>query len=125
MSPIHPHVKPREDRETGDRPTVRVSYDDITREVVPLPDSSFRPSTTQEAEALNPVEHEPTELEAVIAAAVRAAFADDGHLDGSDLGVVMDGTVAVLQGSVVTDNDRKRAVEIAEAVPGVTEVRDE
>jgi hypothetical protein len=121
MSAIHPHVKPRDGKEP-ERETA--SYDDITREVVPLPDSSYRPTTAEVAKAHAPPP-EPTELEQVIAAAVRAAFADDGYLDGSDLGVVVEGTTAVLQGSVVTEKDRRRAVEIAEGVPGVTEVRDE
>src|SRR5262245_31925431 len=99
MSPIHPHVKRRSgsgDGTTGEPPTVPVSYDDITRRVTPNPDSSYRPSTAEEDEAMNPVMREPTELESVIAAAVRAALADDHHLDGSDLGVDVHGTTAVL-----------------------------
>ena len=101
------------------------SYDDITRRTVPLPDSSHRPSTEEVQDAHDLVHREPTELEAMIAAAVRDGFANDHHLDGSDLGVHVEGTVAVLSGSVVTEEDRKRAVEIAREAPGVSDVIDE
>ena len=129
MSVTHPNVKPRDgappaDR-THDRPTVPVSYDDITRRTVPLPDSSHRPTEGEVDEAENPVLREQTELEAVIAAAVRDHLADDQHLDGSDLGVTVTGTTATLTGSVVTEADRRRAIEITQEVPGVTAVVDE
>ena len=123
----HPHLRPRrpgpQDQTTPyATPT---SYDDIARRTVPLPDSSHRPTEDEVVEAHEAVNREPTELEALIAAAVRAAFADDHHLDGSDLGVDVDGTVAILTGSVVTEEDRRRAVEIARDVPGVSDVIDD
>jgi osmotically-inducible protein OsmY len=102
-----------------------VSYDDITRELVPLPDSSHRPTTAEEKLAYEPRVREQTQHEQDTAAAVRAAFAEDTYLDRSDLDVAVEGSTAVLVGSVVTEADRRRAIEIARGVPGITEVRDE
>lgn|SRR5689334_1754466 len=129
-TPIHPHLKRRGasdaslDRMT-DRPTVPVSYDDITRRVTPNPDSSFRPTEAEEVEAENAPFREPSELEALIAAGIRSAIADEPQLDGADIGVAVTGTTATLEGSVATSSDRRTAVEIAWSVPGVTAVVDE
>jgi hypothetical protein len=129
MSAIHPNVKPRDGGTPDDGTTpavgVPISYDEITRRTVPLPDSSHRPTDGEVYDAENPVLREPTELEAVIAAAIRAHLAEDQHLDGSDLGVTVTGTTASLTGSVVTEADRRRAIEITQEVPGVTAVVDE
>lgn len=108
-----------------DRPTVPVSYDDITRRVTPNPDSSFRPTEAEEVEAENAPFREPSELEALIAAGIRSAIADEPQLDGADIGVAVTGTTATLEGSVATSSDRRTAVEIAWSVPGVTAVVDE
>lgn len=101
------------------------SYDDITRRVTPNLDSSYRPSNAEVDAAENPVMREPSELEALIAAGIRSAFADEPQLDGSDIGVTVTGTTATLEGSVATSTDRRTAVEIAWGVPGVTAVVDE
>jgi osmotically-inducible protein OsmY len=106
-----------------ERPTVPVSYDDITRRVTPLPDSSYRPTEGEAYDAEHPAE--PSELEALIAAGIRSAIADEPQLDGADVGVKVSGTTATLEGSVATSSDRRTAVEIAWSVPGVTAVVDE
>jgi hypothetical protein len=129
-TPIHPHLKRRRDADASvdrmtDRPTVPVSYDDITRRVTPNPDSSFRPTEAEEHAADNAPFREPSELEALIAAGIRSALADEPQLDGADVGVVVTGTTATLEGSVATSSDRRTAVEIAWSVPGVTAVVDE
>jgi hypothetical protein len=110
-----------------DQSPVPVSYDDITRKVTPNLDSSHRPSQEEEREAVDnpPMLREPSELEALIAAAIRSALADEAQLDGSDIGVVVTGTTATLEGSVATSADRRTAVEIAWGVPGVTAVVDD
>jgi osmotically-inducible protein OsmY len=101
------------------------TYDDITRRVTPNLDSSYRPTAEEEAEAMRPSMREPSELEALIAAGVRSALADEPQLDGSDIGVVVNNRTATLEGSVATSADRRTAVEIAWSVPGVTAVVDE
>jgi hypothetical protein len=128
--PTHPHLKRRTETDASvdrmtERPTVPVSYDDITRRVTPLPDSSFRPTEGEEHEAEHPSMKEPSELEALIAAGIRSAIADEPQLDGADVGVTVSGTTATLEGSVATSSDRRTAVEIAWGVPGVTAVVDE
>jgi len=101
------------------------TYDDITRRVTPNLDSSYRPTAEEEEEAMHPSMREPSGLEALIAAGVRSALADEPLLDGSDIGVVVNGTTATLEGSVATSSDRRTAVEIAWSVPGVTAVVDD
>jgi hypothetical protein len=100
------------------------TYDDIVRRVTPLPDFTLRP-TRDEAEAAEDPDRDPTPEEAEIAAAIRGQFADDPALAVCDLGVTMRGHLALVTGTVVTDDDRRRAIAITRDTPGVEAVVDE
>lgn len=99
------------------------SYDDLVRQDVPLPDTSYRPSRAEVARAhlrgTGPsivMDSEDT--------AVRAALMSLDGADLSDLRVEIDDGRAILGGSVATSEDRRRIVAAIEMVPGIAAVID-
>jgi osmotically-inducible protein OsmY len=105
------------------------TYDDLVRGVVPMPDSSHRP-TRAEAEAAesrppgplikraDPADRSPDPDE------VRDALDALVGADLSDLDISLDGGRAILDGSVATQDDRDRIVRVVGCVRGVTTVID-
>jgi osmotically-inducible protein OsmY len=94
------------------------SYDDIVRETVVEPDSSQRPTKTQERDSVNgPRSLRPDEQQ--LEARVRQALTSLGIRD-LDLEVV-DETVSV-RGAVTTPELAMRVTDVVAAVPGVERV---
>ncbi len=101
-------------------------YSEIARESVPLPDSSYRPTTSEEEFA-----GEQTGLRVVSAwpddrspseDAVREVLAEEPQLDVSDLRLVIQGSTIAIEGSVASSRDRRELVTLLEKVPGISEV---
>lgn len=105
------------------------SYDDLVRDIVPLPDSSHRPLRAEASEAENrqpgprfttafPDDQTPS------AAELRRALDALIGADLSDLTVALDGGRVSVEGSVATDEDRDRIVRALGDAPGVITVID-
>lgn len=113
-----PHMTPK-----------KSSYDDLVREVVPLPDSSHRPLRAEEAEAESrrPGPHFTTAFpddQSPSAANLRPVLDALAGADLSDLTVALDGGRVTVEGSVATDEDRDRIVRALGDAPGVITVID-
>lgn len=94
---------------------IPLSYEEIVRETVILPDSSYRPTIPEEQAALHrappPVTVHPS------MAPIRRALAALEAVDLTDLEVALTGGHVTLAGSVATRADRDRIVAAVEAVP--------
>lgn len=104
------------------------SYRELERTLVPLPDSSHRPTPREEAEAEVPREPQVTATGGSnafpSAEAVKAAVSALDSVDATDLELqVVSGTVT-LGGSVARASDRDRIVTALGKVGGVTEIVD-
>lgn len=97
------------------------SYDDLVRRRVPLPDSSFRPTSAEERSAEEPRDPAVTGPDA---GALRAALDGLAHVDVADVQVETRGTTAIVSGSVARGYDRDRIVAALHGVSGVAEVVD-
>ncbi len=108
-----------------------VSYDDVVRASVPLPDTSPRPSRAEVLAAEtrapgprftaawpDPDDHTPPP--SVLLAALEVLHG----ADLSDLTVALDHGRLTLEGSVATQDDRERIVRALGSVDGVTTVID-
>ena len=103
-----------------------VSYDQLARTTVPLPDSSYRPTQAEEELAdvltgLRIVTAWPDD-EAASEADVRAALAAHPQLDTSDLRLVIHGATVAVEGSVASPRDRDELIAVLEDVPAVEHV---
>ncbi|MBL8622033.1 MAG: BON domain-containing protein [Myxococcales bacterium] len=94
------------------------SYDALVRAVVPLPDSSHRPSADEAAAAEEP-RAPVTEGPADVRAAVRAALDALPHADLADVQVAVHQGTATIAGSVARADDRDRIVAALSAIPGL------
>jgi hypothetical protein len=101
----------------GDKPPR--TYDDIVRGIVPLPDSSHRPSRDEVERA-----HEPPRVETIgDLDELRAALAAE-RVDLDDVTFDQQGDTLFVRGSVATDRDRAAIVTAAHQLPGVERVTD-
>jgi hypothetical protein len=105
------------------------SYDDLVRDLVPLPDSSHRPlrADAAEAEAREPgprITSAFPEDQTPSVATLSSALAALAGADLSDLTVALDGGRVSVEGSVATDEDRDRIVRALGDTPGVITVID-
>jgi len=99
------------------------SYDDLVRQDVPLPDSSFRPSRDEVA-AAHARKPGPTIVTDLEPNSVRAALLSLDGADLTDLNVQIEDGRALVEGSVATPEDRRRIVAAVEMLPGVVAVID-
>jgi osmotically-inducible protein OsmY len=99
------------------------SYADLVRKNVPLPDSSYRPSTAEvaAAEARRPGPRITTDAEMT---SVRAALMNIEGADISDVELDIDTGRATLDGSVALEEDRRRIIAAVEMIPGVNAIVD-
>ena len=79
----------------------------------------FKPATFHELPPTVEVEFPP---QAVLETAVADALGSDGALDASGVAVVARGPTIILTGSVLTEEEVVRAVEVASRVEGVKRV---
>ena len=98
------------------------TYGDIVRGIVPLPDSSHRPSREEVQRAHEPP---PPPVEAAgDLGELRAALAAE-RVDLDDVTFEQQGDTLFVRGSVATDRDRAAIVAAAHKLPGVERVTDE
>lgn len=120
MSTRNPH-----DPTPSSASTPAASYRELERKLVPLPDSSHRPTPAEADEAEVPRPVEVTGGDGALSAdGVRAAVVALEHVDATDLTLDVVGGSVTVGGSVARTDDRERIVAAVEAVPGVTEVID-
>jgi osmotically-inducible protein OsmY len=108
------------------------TYDDIVRTTVPNPDSSHRPTRSEEHDAVErgagPRIHQATPGDegddTTTEAAVRDALASLGTADLADLDITIEGARLQVDGSVASKEDRDVIVRRLEGVPGVVAVID-
>jgi hypothetical protein len=100
------------------------SYGDLVRKLVPLPDSSHRPTHGEEREAEVPREPRVASSGGAELDTVRAALHGLAGVDVADVQVDVAGTTATVTGSVARGYDRDRVVSALHAAPGVVEVID-
>ncbi len=102
---------------------IPASYDDIVRKNVPLPDSSYRPSTAEvaNAEARKPGPRITADSDTT---SVQAALMSLEGADITDVQVDIDSGRATIDGSVALEEDRRRIIAAVEMVPGVNAVID-
>ncbi len=100
------------------------SYDELTRRLVPLPDSSHRPTVQEERSAETP--RPPTvSVEVGDASQLQAALAALTQIDLADVSVALVGGTATLTGSVARTLDRDEIAAALRRAPGVIEVLDQ
>jgi osmotically-inducible protein OsmY len=107
------------------------TYDDIVRATVPNPDSSHRPTQTEEQVAVErPAGPRITTATAgengdsPSENAVRDALASLGTADVADLDITIEGGRLQIDGSVASKDDRDLIVRRLEGMPGVVAVID-
>lgn len=108
------------------------TYDDIVRTTVPLPDSSHRPTRTEELgaeeRAAGPRIHHAglarDDGDAPTIQSIRGALALLDGADLADLDVTIEGGRVQVDGSVASAEDRDRIQRALEDVPGVIAVID-
>jgi len=113
-----------------DEPVIRlaVSYADLVRRLVPLPDSSYRPTGHEAETAEVPRVTGVVDLGpdgAGLAAATRAALATLPGVDLSDCRIAIRGDTAVVDGSVATSRDRCEILAAIHRVEGTESVDDD
>jgi hypothetical protein len=104
----------------GDKPAE--TYGDIARRVVPVPDSSYRPSRDDVERAHEPP---PPPLEAAAdLGELRAGLAAE-RVDLDDVAFERADDTLVVRGSVATERDRAAIVAAGRKLAGVERVSDE
>lgn len=110
------------------RDAAPTSYDDIARATVPNPDGSTRPSREQirtSRAAGGAPAHAMTAEERSTVERIRTALANEGHTDTQHVEIVVQGTIALLRGTVPGPSTSARIEDVAGQVDGVTEVWNE
>jgi osmotically-inducible protein OsmY len=105
------------------------SYDDIVRSTVPLPDSSHRPSRSEETAAEERpqgprIQTRYADDSSVDLTSLRAALNGLTGADLHDLDVTLESGRAEIDGSVADDSDRDRIIRAVSDVTGVIAVID-
>lgn len=103
------------------------SYEDVVRLTVPLPDSSYRPTTAEEAAAMTPPAADAASSRAPSSSddRVRVVLARLDHADTADVSVALFGGTAIITGSVARGLDRDRIITALGTIAEITTVVDE
>ncbi len=104
------------------------SYGDVVAVTVPNPDGSFTPSREQirvsrSAEGAPP--HTMTGDERAVLAQITASLSMEGHTDVQHVDILVQGSIAILRGTVPGPSTSARIEDIVGSVNGVTEVWNE
>ena len=104
------------------------SYGDVVAATVPSPDGSFSPSREQ-VRISRPVGGVPTHTmtgeERAVLAQITASLSKEGHTDTHQVDILVQGTIAILRGTVPGPSTSARIEDVVGSVPGITEVWNE
>ncbi|HEY4242226.1 MAG TPA: BON domain-containing protein [Kofleriaceae bacterium] len=99
------------------------SYDDITRATVPEPDSGFRPTKEQEAQAragFRALDNDERALQDRVTAALRSLPIETGGVQ-----IEVTGTQVALRGNVAAAASLRTIEDAVSRVPGVETIHDQ